>query len=114
MSCGHAKAGECRELVRAARPLLEIPFQPVHAPVIPSLRSCMCRKPSGMESKMTRTLMVLGALCGLTMLGGCASDYYERGHYQGGGVYYGGAYEPDYYPYAYGPDYSGYDRGYYG
>ena len=65
---------------------------------------------------MNRTLMVLGALGSLALLGGCASDYYERDHYYGGGAYYGGSYEPDYYPYAYGPNYvprSGYRSGYY-
>ena len=102
------KTGACFSRTDGFRPAIHVPF-------IPVLRSCRRRKSSGMESKMNRTGMVLGALGSLMLLGGCVSDYRGDGHYRGGyyGNYYSG--EPDYYPYAYGPryvPYNSYHRGY--
>ncbi|HJT42791.1 MAG TPA: hypothetical protein VJ750_04745 [Rhizomicrobium sp.] len=51
-----------------------------------------------MKTLMSRTALALGAVAGLSLLGGCAYEGHD-GHYRGGyyGSYYGGYYDPDYY-----------------
>jgi hypothetical protein len=53
---------------------------------------------------MNRTALIIPALAGLALLGGCATDgaYYSGGSGYYGGAYYDGYYGPDYYPGVYG------------